>query len=258
MTTKSRPKLVGVGLKMYFSASETILWASEVKNELLKYNKVLNSSVELFVLPSTPMLKEIATIFLGTKIALGSQDHSPYEYGPYTGDVSAGMISEIGCKYAEVGHAERRHLYHEDDNTIAKKTEQAFRNKLIPIVCVGEVKEIDRLASIVEVLRQLNSALLFSRQYLFSPMVVAYEPVWAIGVDLPANADHIVAVCSAIKDELLKLGVTMASVIYGGSAGPKLFSQISDSVDGLFLGRAAHDVKALVKILEEVEGSRNG
>ena len=108
-------KIVGVGLKMYFSAAQTNEWARVVKSQIAPMESIKNSSIEFFVLPSTPMITQLVSIFTGSQIRVGSQNHSAVELGAFTGETSAQMLSEIGCEFAEIGHAERRRDFNETD-----------------------------------------------------------------------------------------------------------------------------------------------
>ena len=246
-------KIVGVGLKMYFSAAQTNEWADSVKNTIAPMNSVENSSIEFFVLPSTPMISQLVTTFVGTRVRVGSQNHSANEIGAFTGETSARMLSEIGCEFAEVGHAERRRDFNETDELIAQKTLQALSAHLIPIICVGEKTQVTPEAAATVCVDQIKSALSLSGTYLHQRIIIAYEPVWAIGVAAPADAAYINAVCAKIKESTIALGTTNLQILYGGSADRGLFEKIAPHVDGLFLGRSAHDVKNLKKIVEEVE-----
>jgi triosephosphate isomerase len=163
------------------------------------------------------------------------------------------MLSEIGCEFAEIGHAERRRDFNETDETVAQKVLQALSIHLFPVICVGELTHGTPEKAAEVCVEQIKAALSLSGAHLNQRIIIAYEPVWAIGVDAPADAAYINAVCARIKDASAGLGTTNLQILYGGSANYGLFEQIAQSVDGLFLGRSAHDVKNLKKIIEEVE-----
>ena len=246
-------KIVGVGLKMYFSAAQTNEWARVVKSQIAPMESIKNSSIEFFVLPSTPMITQLVSIFTGSQIRVGSQNHSAVELGAFTGETSAQMLSEIGCKFAEIGHAERRRDFNETDELIARKVLQALSAHLIPVICVGELTQSSSEKAAEICIEQIKTALSLSGTYLHQRMIIAYEPIWAIGVEAPADAAYINAVCAKIKEASSILGSTNLQILYGGSADQGLFEKIAQSVDGLFLGRSAHDVNNLKKIVEEVE-----
>ena len=246
-------KIVGVGLKMYFSAAQTNEWARVVKSQIAPMESIKNSSIEFFVLPSTPMITQLVSIFTGSQIRVGSQNHSAVELGAFTGETSAQMLSEIGCEFAEIGHAERRRDFNETDELIARKVLQALSAHLIPVICVGELTQSSSEKAAEICIEQIKTALSLSGTYLHQRMIIAYEPIWAIGVEAPADAAYINAVCAKIKEASSILGSTNLQILYGGSADQGLFEKIAQSVDGLFLGRSAHDVNNLKKIVEEVE-----
>ncbi len=253
MKTISAPHVIGVGLKMYLDVDATLQWAHRVKDIVANHPAVASGAVEVFVLPSFPMIRDMVQIFSGSGVGVGAQNFSNHDEGPYTGEVSPLLLKQIGCEYAEVGHFERRSNFNEDEALISKKVSSAFRNDLIPVICIGEYEELDPEETSSETIRQLKSSLSNSGKFLTnSPVVVAYEPSWAIGGAAPASAQHINAVCLAIRDELIRMGAKEFWVIYGGSAGPGLYASISDSVDGLFLGRLAHDPESLSRVLDEV------
>ena len=246
-------KIIGVGLKMYFSAAETNEWARKVKNQIAPMESIEKSSIEFFVLPSTPMISQLVNTFVGSRVRVGSQNHAASEIGAFTGETSAQMLSEIGCEFAEIGHAERRRDFNETDELIARKVLQALSAHLIPIICVGEKNQTTPEYAASICIGQIKSALALSSTYLHQRIIIAYEPVWAIGVSAPADAGYINTVSAKIKNSVSSLGSTNLQILYGGSADRGLFGKIAQNVDGLFLGRSAHEVDNLKKIIEEVE-----
>lgn len=246
--------LVGISLKMYFGRRRTAQWCQAVADIADTHPAVLDGHVKLVVLPSFLYVIDALDIFAQTPVDVGGQDLFWTDKGAFTGEVSGAQLAEIGCRYVEIGHAERRRIFREDGDVIAAKTAAAFRNDLTPILCVGETLR-DTAASAAEECRaQLDSALSASSGEMASgPVVVAYEPLWAIGAAEPASADHITDVSRALRSHLDSMPRLAGSrVIYGGSAGPGLFTELSDGVDGLFLGRFAHDPAAVELILTEM------
>jgi triosephosphate isomerase len=153
----------------------------------------------------------------------------------------------------EIGHAERRYLFGETADLITRKVDVSLEHGLVPLVCVGEGRlgdttPVEPEAAVAEAGAQLAQVLY--RLPGSSPFVVAYEPVWAIGADQPAPVDHVRAVAAGLRRMLD--GFSSARLIYGGTAGPGLFSQLATAVDGLFLGRRAHDPAAFAEVLGEV------
>jgi triosephosphate isomerase len=235
--------VVGVSLKMYFGYEQTLSWLRSIADGVGAHPALRSGGVRLFVLPSFPAIVPAAEILAGTPIEVGAQNLSTEDGGAHTGEVSGAMLREIGCRYVAVGHAERRAMYGENESTVAGKTAAALRNGLVPVLCIGEPRPVTALEAAVECTRQLGSALKTAPD---GPVTVAYEPVWAIGADKPADVSYISAVCAELRDRRPD-----CSVIYGGSAGPGLLTRLGPVVDGLFLGRFAHDPAALADVLDE-------
>ncbi|MDT0437339.1 MULTISPECIES: triose-phosphate isomerase family protein [Streptomyces] len=245
-----RPLLLGVSLKMYFGHHQTLNWARRIADLARTHQAVTSGAARLFVLPAFPALVPAAGILTPFGVSVGAQDLATEDTGPYTGEVGGPLLKEIGCHYAEVGHAERRRLYGEGDTVVAAKTAAALRNGLTPVLCVGErdpgtPQEAAR-RTVAEAARLL--------QGLTGTVVLAYEPQWAIGAPEPASAEHIATVCGALRDWLDARAADHpdSTVIYGGSAGPGLLPRLAGRADGLFLGRFAHDPANVEAILDEI------
>ncbi len=244
-----RRYLVGMSTKMYFSHARTLQWCREVSTLAREHPAVTAGWADLFVLPGFLSIAEAATILP----AVGAQDVCWADDGPYTGEVSAAQLAEVGARYAEVGHAERRRLFGEDDDMVAAKTAAAVRHGLTPVLCVGELERGDPAAAVRTCRAQVAAAVAPARDAGGTGrLVVAYEPVWAIGAAEPATPEHIVGVCGPLRAELAGDPDFSVDVIYGGSAGPGLLRRVGEHVDGLFLGRFAHDPRALATILDDV------
>lgn len=254
-----QPPFLGISLKMYFDLQATQTWVDRVAELATASEPVLSGRVDLAVLPTFVALPAVAERALDAGIAVGAQDLAWADSGAYTGEVSGADLAALGCTLVEIGHAERRRWFAEDDTIIAAKTAAAQRNGLTPILCVGELEPGDPAAAGRVCGDQIRAAL----SELAAPLpelIVAYEPVWAIGADRPADADHIRTVCRTIRSELPEVptaedgsGGRRCRVIYGGSAGPGILHDLGDAVDGLFLGRFAHDPEALGEIITEAD-----
>jgi triosephosphate isomerase len=239
---------IGVSLKAYLGYWETLRWASAVA-EIARSRS--NSSIELFVLPAFPALAPVRDILTGSGVAVGSQDIAADDAGNQTGEVTGAMLAEAGCHYAEVGHAERRQQFGETEKVVAAKTAAALRHKLVPVLCLGEPTRLDIDGAVEESVRQLRHALAdVPPDTPGGRVITAYEPHWAIGAAEPAPDEHIKAVVAGLR-RAVSLLAPGSSVIYGGSAGPGLLTRLADGVDGLFLGRYAHDPKAFATVLDE-------
>lgn len=166
------------------------------------------------------------------------------------------MLSELGCRIVEIGHAERRALFHESNTDVAKKAAAAARNGLIPLVCIGETERAKGVLSMAvgDCAAQINAVLNDKALPPDAEVILAYEPVWAIGAAAPASAEHVLGVVGALRElpSLKARKEGSVRIVYGGSAGPGLFEQLKGGVDGLFLGRFAHNVEAFVQTIREV------
>jgi len=200
--------------------------------------------VEVAVCPAALHLALVAPL-LGDAIGLGAQDVSEYTGGAYTGQLSPGMLSEIGCKFAIVGHSERREYCAESNEAVGRKAKSALDAGLVPVVCVGEKIEQrengDAETVVAEQLAGLMSALSSGD---LSKCVIAYEPVWAIGTGLVATVDQVGAMHAEIRAQLDKLETgsgQVVQVLYGGSVKPSNATEVFalPDVDGGLIGGAA-------------------
>lgn len=243
------PVTVGVSLKMYFGHERARAWFDEVAALVRDHGAVRSGAVELFITPTYLQVIPAVAAFAGTPVRIGGQDVSAEHAGAFTGEVSAAELAEIGATIAEIGHAERRRLYGETDDIVAAKTRAALRAGLTPLLCIGETAHATASDAATVAVAQLRSALDGADA---GAVIVAYEPVWAIGAPEPAGHEHIRVVTAALRETLESDAARAGSrVIYGGAAGPGLLTALGDSVDGVFLGRFAHDPAALETVLDE-------
>ncbi|MCI2957604.1 triose-phosphate isomerase [Agromyces atrinae] len=243
------PFTVGVSLKMYFGHAQTLAWAGAVADIARRHPAVTGGVVDLFVAPSTAALAPVGALLAGTGVRLAAQNAFWEDAGAFTGETSPAELAELGCSLVELGHAERRRHFGETDTVVSRKVRAAIRNGLAPLLCLGENDRSTDAAS--EVIAQLDAALADSGD-LVGPIVVAYEPVWAIGAAEPAPVEHVVAVVRALEARVaLDPARAGSRVIYGGSAAPGLLTAFDGAVRGLFLGRFAHDPAAVELVLDE-------
>ncbi|WP_231444582.1 triose-phosphate isomerase family protein [Brevibacterium zhoupengii] len=246
-------RLLGISLKMYMSHAQTVDWATRVTELTHAHPAVTSGTAELVLLPQFPSIP--ACLDLRGPLQIGAQNLSAEEAGAWTGEVSGAVLAELGCRYVEVGHAERRRHFHETDDIVHAKTSAALRHGLLPILCVGENTAGSPESAAAEVVAQIRSALPSTAGGL-SPaggVVLAYEPIWAIGAQQPAAPEHIIAVCEAVRARTrIHFPSLDFRLVYGGSAGPGLLAQLGPAVDGLFLGRFAHDPDSVPRILDEL------
>ncbi|WP_285244461.1 triose-phosphate isomerase family protein [Pseudarthrobacter sp. fls2-241-R2A-127] len=242
----SGPLYIGVSTKMYLGYRESLRWLSEVRSIVDDRPGLAaqDSPVRVFAIPSFPVLEPAARILAGSPVLLGAQNCA-WGDGPLTGEVSPGMLAELGVSLVEIGHAERRRLFGEDDAVVARKVRAAVEHSLTPLLCIGEPDRLDAGAAAAFCVEQVHAATDGDAELLHR-LVLAYEPVWAIGANEPAAPDHVNAVLTQIRAAL----GARCPLIYGGSAGPGLLPQLA-AADGLFLGRFAHDAANLGRVLDE-------
>ena len=249
-------RIVGVSLKMYFDYSDTGSYLLSLAQRCSSPS--LSSSLGIFVIPSFPALAPARTALeSATNISLGAQDCHWEDFGAYTGCVSPLMLKQIGCSIVELGHAERRQEpFNEDDGMVARKAHAVVRNAMVPLICIGEKRQ-SQIASegvglaVRECAPQVTAVL--EAIPGDANVIFAYEPVWAIGAVEPASADHVCAVVGQLRTIIEKTGRKgQVRVLYGGSAGPGTWEELKGSLDGLFLGRFAHDIEAMKHVVEEV------
>lgn len=202
-------------------------------------------AAELAVCAPFPYLADVATALAGSALAWGAQDCSAHEQGAYTGEVSAAMLAELGCRFVIVGHSERRALHRESDLLVAEKAAAALAHRLVPIVCVGEtLLQREHAQTEVVVQRQLGAVLALLGERA-REIVVAYEPVWAIGTGEVATPEDAQEVCGAIRHWLSKQhDATTAEnvrILYGGSVKANNVASImaQPDVDGALVGGAS-------------------
>ncbi|MFJ4225238.1 triose-phosphate isomerase family protein [Microbacterium sp. NPDC089695] len=248
-----RHRILGVSLKLYLDVERTRVWAEAVADIARHSIAIRSGAVRLFVLPSLPSLATVQQALIGTPVDVGAQDLHGDDRGAFTGAVSGADLKAIGCRYVEVGHAERKNLFGETTPVVHAKLRAALRNDLIPVFCVGERVEVGPDAAAASCVRQLEDALAAVAEELPGrELVVAYEPEWAIGARRPAPSEHVRVVTASLRARLgAERSLRASSVIYGGSAGHGTLTALGDGVDGLFLGRFAHDPRALSRIIEE-------
>lgn len=206
------------------------------------------ASVEVAVLPPFTDLRSVQTLVEGDRLALryGAQDVSPHDSGAFTGDVSGAFLAKLGCTYVVVGHSERREGHGESDAVVASKAVAAYRHGLVPIVCVGEGLDVRQAGEhVAHVLTQLEGSLAGITAEQAATVVIAYEPVWAIGTGEVATPDDAQEVCSAIRGRLAQLYSPEVGdavrVLYGGSvkSGNVASIMAGADVDGALVGGAS-------------------
>jgi triosephosphate isomerase len=243
----SRKPLIAGNWKMNLNHFEAIALVQKIAFSLPDkyYDKV-----DVSVMPPFTDLRSVQTLVDGDKLRLtyGGQDLSQHDSGAYTGDISGALLAKLGCTYVIVGHSERRTYHREDDALVAAKGAAAFRHGLIPIVCIGEHLEVREAGEhVAHCVNQLRGSLADLTAEQVANVVIAYEPVWAIGTGRVASAADAQEVCQAIRKELGALSSLTAAdairVLYGGSVNAKNIGEIvaQDDVDGALVGGASLD-----------------
>lgn len=199
--------------------------------------------IEVGVCCPFPYLSEVALSLQGSGIGWGAQDCSLHESGPYTGEVAAAMLAEFGCRYVIVGHSERRVHHGESDQMVADKARVALSHGLTPVVCVGESSS-EREAGLTDaVVKRQLSTVVHTLGHCVSQIVVAYEPLWAIGSGLSATPEQAQAVHSVLRTQLAAASTRAGEMrlLYGGSLSPSsaqpMFAQ--PDIDGGLVGGAS-------------------
>lgn len=190
----------------------------------------------------------------GSELAFGAQDLSVHLQGAYTGEIASSMLSDFDCRYAIVGHSERRQYHHESDLLVAQKALAAIKGDLIPIVCLGESLEQREAAETLDVIgRQLKAVQTVLSEESLEKIVIAYEPVWAIGTGLTATPEQAQDVHAFIRASLGAIA-DKVTLLYGGSVkadnAKALFSQ--PDIDGALVGGASLDADEFIKIAKAV------
>jgi len=256
----ARRPLIAGNWKMHLNHLEAIALVQKIAFSLKETEL---EAVEVVVLPAFTALRSVQTLIDGDKLLLGygAQDLSPYPSGPYTGDVGGPMLAKLGCQYVVVGHSERREHHHEDDTLVNGKVRAAFQHGLVPILCVGERLDVREAGGhVAHCCGQLDAALAGVPPDRARDLVIAYEPVWAIGTGQVATPEDAQEVCGEIRTRLAELysgdladGVR---ILYGGSVKAANIDGIvaQADIDGALVGGASLDGEEFAQICRTTVG----
>jgi triosephosphate isomerase (TIM) len=243
----SRKPLIAGNWKMNLNHFEAIALVQKIAFSLPdKYF----DRVDVSVIPPFTDLRSVQTLVDGDKLRLtyGAQDLSQHESGAYTGEISGAFLAKLGCSFVVVGHSERRTYHDEDDALVAAKAAAALKHELTPIVCIGEHLEVREAGEhLSHCQEQLKGSLAGLSADQIAKVVIAYEPVWAIGTGRVASAADAQEVCAAVRKELGILAsphiADTVRVLYGGSVNAKNIGDIvaQEDVDGALVGGASLD-----------------
>jgi triosephosphate isomerase len=252
--SKGRKPLVAGNWKMHNNHFEALALTQKLAFAL---NAKDFAAADVAVLPPFTALRSVQTLIEGDKLQLtfGAQDISEHNDGAYTGEVSGRMLAKLGCRYVLCGHSERRQYHHEDDAVVNAKVQAALRAQIAPLLCVGEPLAVRQAGEhISHTLAQLDGAVAGLTTVQMTALIVAYEPVWAIGtgeVATPADAQE---VCGAIRGRISAVhGHEVAAsvrILYGGSVKPDNMPAImaQPDIDGALVGGASLDAGDFVRI----------
>jgi triosephosphate isomerase len=251
----ARKPLMAGNWKMNIDHLEAIHLVQKIDYSLREQD---HEAVEVAVLPPFTDLRGVQTLVSADKLMIryGAQDLSPHDGGAYTGDVSGAMLARLGCTYVVVGHSERREYHAEDDAVVAAKIRAALRHGLTPIVCIGERLEVRQERRHLEhTLAQLDGALAGLSEDHVAGVVIAYEPVWAIGTGEVATPEDAQEVCAAVRARIAQtVSPAVAEnvrILYGGSMkaenAPGIMAQ--PDIDGGLVGSASLDGDSFARIV---------
>lgn len=247
---------IGTNWKMTKTISEGLSYTKE----LVRISKEVSNRIELFIIPSYTALMQISELTSKSRIYLGAQNMHYEDSGAFTGEISPLMLDEIGIDIIELGHSERRQYYNENNQMINKKVHSALRYDMKPLICIGEnlnQKENDISKEVLAA--QLKVCLKGLTREEAAKVMIAYEPVWAIGEDgIPADAEYVAEIHEFLRKELIKIFNKEGShipLLYGGSVNLENIIRYIDikNVNGLFIGRAAWDTDSFEVILKNLE-----
>lgn len=239
MSTAPRRKLIAGNWKMN-GLSGSITLAIEIRDGAAG----LREGVDLLVCPPATLVAQVSQALKDSPVAVGGQDCHPEESGAHTGDISAEMLADAGARHVIVGHSERREHHGETDALVKQKVAAAHRAGLVAVACVGETRAQREAGEALAVVRSQVQALL-DQSMNSQNMVIAYEPVWAIGTGLTPTVDDVAEVHAAIRDVLVSvIGAEEAGrvgILYGGSVKPSNAQELMavENVDGALVGGAS-------------------
>ncbi len=247
-----RKPIIAGNWKMYKSFDEAVEFVEEIREAVPSDEKV-----DAVVCATDIYLPTLVDIAVETDLAIGAQNMHFEEEGAFTGEVSPSQLASIHVDYVILGHSERRHMFNETDEAVNKKVKAALAHGIVPIICCGETLE-EREAGNTEtkVSGQIRAALEGFTAEEVAHMVLAYEPMWAIGTGKTASADEANRVCGVIRNVVKELyGAETADAIriqYGGSVKPENIAELlsKEHIDGALVGGASLQVESYLKLLE--------
>lgn len=253
MTISNEKPFIAGNWKMHKTIPEAVEMVKALKEESPQL-----TDAELVVIPPYTMLSEVKKVIEGSTVQLGAQNIFWEEKGAFTGEVSPPMLKDAGCQYVTIGHSERRQYFGETNETVNKKIKAALAHELTPIMCIGEsLEEREKGNTMDKVETQINSGLEGLGKDEIRRIVIAYEPIWAIGTGVTATPSQAEEVHSFIREKLTeKYGNEIASyaiILYGGSVKPANTYSIlkENNINGALVGGASLEADSFIQITKE-------
>ena len=252
-----RKKIVAGNWKMNTGIKDGVTLASDINSELKKIH--LPEDVKVLIAPPFTHIAFIEQVTDKKKIDISAQNCATETEGAFTGEISAKMLNSLSCSYVIVGHSERRAYYHENSEILAKKVNQVLNYKMMPIFCCGEKLEERKAGNHFEVVKnQISEALFNLSEIEFAKIIIAYEPVWAIGTGVTASKEQAQDMHAFIRNTVYqKYGTEISdnlTILYGGSVKPANAEEIFSmpDVDGGLIGGAALKVHSFIDIIKAI------
>lgn len=249
---------VGTSWKMNKTLVEAQAFVATLRGQRMR--DAAGPALIRFVIPPFTLVRDVKAMLADSDILVGGQNVHWADSGPWTGEISAPMLADCGADLVEIGHSERRAHFAETDETVGLKVAAAHRNKLLPLVCVGETAEEKAAGAAEAVLeRQVRGALQHMDPASSDPVLLAYEPVWAIGEGgVPATPDYADAQHVTIKQLAIAVLGRPVPVLYGGSVNPGNCEELARQphIDGLFIGRSAWNAAGFINIIAASSAAR--
>lgn len=253
MTISNEKPFIAGNWKMHKTIPEAVEMVKALKEESPQL-----TDAELVVIPPYTMLSEVKKVIEGSTVQLGAQNIFWEEKGAFTGEISPQMLKDAGCQYVTIGHSERRQYFGETNETVNKKIKAALAHELTPIMCIGEsLEEREKGNTMDKVETQINSGLEGLGKDEIRRIVIAYEPIWAIGTGVTATPSQAEEVHSFIREKLTeKYGNEIASyaiILYGGSVKPANTYSIlkENNINGALVGGASLEADSFIQITKE-------
>ncbi|MCE0494886.1 triose-phosphate isomerase [Vibrio salinus] len=249
-----KPCWIGTSWKMNKTGREATKWIENV----VDYLQTANCHHQIFVIPPFPYIEQVSRMAHVGKVLVGAQNMCWDDAGAYTGEISPIMLKDCGATLVEIGHSERRHWFNESDETVNKKVLAALKHGLRPLICVGDTEqEKNWSVSVESVVRQVKIALHNVPHEKLSSVIIAYEPVWAIGdKGIPATEEEAEFIHSAIRTALTEMYdkeiADSIYILYGGSVNHSNAVGLlkKPNIDGVFIGRSAWDSEDFCRLIQ--------